>query len=60
MKTELRIHPIRVWLTASELKQVERFAIRERLKVSAAVRRVTLLAAEASEPDIDLEAAKEA
>lgn len=60
MKKELRIHSVRVPLTATELAELERFAERERLKVSVVVRRVVLLAAEAAEKSILLESAKEA
>jgi hypothetical protein len=49
VKKDLRLYHLRVRLTATELAELERYANRERLSLSSAVRRVMLLEAERTE-----------
>lgn len=64
MERDLRIFDIRVKVNAAEKARLERWASRDHLHVSTAMRRAGLIAAAASDPESvepdDLEAAKEA
>jgi hypothetical protein len=49
VKKDLRIHSTTVRLSAEELHRLERYAERERLNLSTAIRRAMLLEAERAE-----------